>query len=234
MLFRNSYNLLSSLILILSLIIKALYSKLLKTAPQMTWINLPNLPYYDLMQIIAAIISIAGLFESLGRLITLTLRTINTPIHLWIILLFCIILGLPTSILKVLPLNLIIKITSSQVFLIWYALRPYIIHRRARESGCIAEAKARNLDPSFYNIDHISYPLNRGCTEAFSIAYWVIASDKQRKNFVYPGLNRSPIIDYIGHMYNVLPLSHNKVDSILMLIRDIDIDARKEAKKNSK
>lgn len=217
----------------LSLVIKALYSKLVKTAPHITWINLPKLPYYDLMQIIAAIISIAGLFEALGRLITLTLRTVNNPIHLWIILLFCIMLGLPTRILKSLPLHLIMKITSTQVFLIWYALRPYIIDQKVRESGCIAEAEARNVHPSFYNIDHISYPLSRECTEAFSIAYWIIASYNQRKNFVYPGLNRSAVINYIGHMYDLLPLSHNKVDSILMLIRDIDIAARKKAKKNS-
>lgn len=218
----------------LSLVIKALYSNLLKTAPQMTWINLPMLPYYDLMQIIAAIISIAGLFKALGRIMTLTLITSNNPIHLWIMLLFCIILDLPTSIIHVLPSHLRIIITSPQVFLIWYALRPYINDEAARKSGCIAEAKARNVDPSFYNIDHISYPLSRGCTEAFSIAYWVIASKSQRKNFVYPGLNRSPIIDYIRIMYNLLPIKHKYVDSILMQIRDIDIAARKEAKKNSK
>lgn len=216
----------------LSLVIKALYSKLV-IAPQITWINLPNIPYYDLMQIIAAIISIAGLFKALGRIITLTLKTANTLIHLWIILLFCTILGLPISTLEVLHLNLKIKITSSQVFLIWYALRPYIIHKRARESGCIAESKARRAHPSYYNIDHISYPLSRECTEAFSIAYWIIASDPQRKNFVYPGLNRGAVIDYIGHMYHVLPLKHSHVDSIMKSIRDIDLAARKEAKKNS-
>lgn len=239
--FRNHNNLLFSSFRSLSLITKSLfYDCAFPIYPlRINWINTDDVPFSWLVQMVAAIISKGGIFKIDGTLIVLLVKLPNTSLNLWIILLYCHFIGVPTSSLIVHPVWLRISVLDAIALEIWHALRGFILSEKTRNSGCITEAEYRNVDPSYFNMDHMSYPSPKQHASLFIAVMWILMDDKEREEYAeaHPFLPRKEVIECYKIINRVVSLPKTIITDVLSKMFKITMAIRArvvaESKKDS-